>query len=50
MEYLYFINFGCMIFSAWVAVGCFGDGLTKAGYLNIFASALNGAVFANHFL
>lgn len=50
MEYLIYLNLVFVIFSGWVAVGCFKDGLDKAGWLNVFASALNGAMFATHFI
>jgi len=50
MEWLYLLNVGCTIFSGWVAIGCFQRGNTSAGYLNLFASALNAALIAARFL
>ena len=49
MEWLYLINFVCVIFSGWVALGCFQRGSTGLGYLNLFASALNAALIVARF-
>jgi len=50
VDYLFFINFAFMIFSGWLAFSCFKEENIKAGWINLFASALNGAVFLDHFL
>lgn len=49
IDFLFLINLAFVFISGYVAYTCFEDGRTNAGYFNLFASALNGAVFANHF-
>ncbi len=49
IDYLFFINLAFMFFSGWLAISCFIDEHPKAGWLNLVASALNGAVFMDHF-
>jgi hypothetical protein len=49
LDILFFINFGCMIFSGNLAIKSFKDGNDRVGWLNLFASALNGAIFFDHF-
>lgn len=49
IDALFLINLAFMFFSGWLAISCFKDENTKAGWVNLFASALNGAVFFNHF-
>jgi len=40
------INVFFAFFSGWVAIGCFEDKNIGAGWLNLFASAINGAIIA----
>lgn len=49
IELLYVINLALAIFSWRWATRAFENGANAAGWLNIFASALNAAVFADHF-
>jgi hypothetical protein len=49
IDYIFFINLAFMFFSGWVAYHAFNDGNNKGGWVNVFASALNGAVFMDHF-
>jgi hypothetical protein len=44
------INVFFVFFSGWVAAGCFDNNNNGAGWLNLFASALNGAIIAGKFL
>jgi hypothetical protein len=49
-ELLYIINL-CFVWFSWrVAMHCFENDNTKAGWLNIFASALNAAIIMDHFI
>jgi len=50
MEWLYLINLALVFISFKWAMDSFDKGLEFAGWLNIFASALNGAVIAHHFI
>jgi hypothetical protein len=49
-DLLYLINLFCVWFSWRIAMKSFSEDCPKAGYLNIFASALNAAIIANHFI
>ena len=48
-ELLYLLNIYFIWFSWNLANQCFEDDHTRAGWLNIFASALNAAIVADHF-
>ena len=50
MDFLYIINVGCIAFSGWLAFTCFVKGNDIGGWMNVFASSLNLAIVANHFL
>lgn len=50
MDWFYLINVGCVYISWRWAMECFNDGLKSAGYVNLFASALNAAIVLDHFL
>jgi hypothetical protein len=40
-----YINLALMFFSGYIAIGCFKRENTVAGWINLFASSLNGALF-----
>lgn len=50
IDLLFLINLFCVWFSWNVANQCFERGDKAMGYFNIFASALNGVIFFNHFV
>ena len=45
-----YINLFFVFFSGYVAITCFNDGQDRAGWINLFASSLNGAIIALKFL
>ena len=47
---LYLINVLCIFVSWKFATTCFNEGNKTGGYLNLFASALNAAIVASHFI
>jgi hypothetical protein len=49
IDYLFFINLVLVFFSGWVAYVSFNRENSIGGWFNVFASALNGAVFMDHF-
>lgn len=40
-----YINLVLVFFSGYIAIGCFKNQNDVAGWINLFASALNGALF-----
>lgn len=49
-DWLYLINALCAYISWRMAMNSFKEGYNFAGWANIFASALNGAIIAHHFI
>lgn len=45
-----YINVFFALFSAYIAVQCFREGRSKAGWVNLFASSLNAACVAARLL
>lgn len=50
MEWLFLINFLLIFVSCKWAMDAFKQGNKFGGYFNIFASALNAAIVATHFI
>lgn len=50
IELLYLVNTYFIWFSWRLANECFEDYNVRGGWLNIFASALNAAIVADHFI
>jgi len=50
MDWLYLINLAFVFISFKWAMDSFNIGANFAGWMNLFASALNGAIIAHHFL
>ena len=40
-----YINSALTVFNGYIAIGCFRNQNDSAGWINLFASALNGALF-----
>jgi hypothetical protein len=50
MEWLYLFNVMFIFVSGYLAIRCFNNGNPVTGYMNLFASALNAALVAVHFI
>lgn len=50
LELLYLLNVFCIWYSWRAADECFEYGNTRAGWINVLASALNAAIVADHFI